>query len=220
MKNKKYLIIGLEKTLIIFEKSSISESFLIKFLLDNLNIPVCFLSNAKFFFDKPNEIKNPEIPIDDLFLDEIQSFCEYFKINTNNIILNFISPCISSYLIKKSYILKSKYRIEQFINERDLTEEIIRENDYIELRIVGSGSSFTCFLIYLIKQGRLCVIKKPHQRGDILKLIEREKNNYRMISHPFLSRFYGITEDEKFIVVEFINGETLNKIKKIILFLN
>lgn len=211
--NKKCFIIGFEQTLIILAKSSNSECFLNKLLFSNLNIPVCFLSNSKSIFDEPNEIKNREILVDSIFLEEIESLHQSFKIIRNSI-FEIISPCISGYLIKKSYLVKSKYRIEKFIEENNLSEEKIKENEYVELRIIGFGSSFICSLIYHIKQGQLYAIKKPYKQDEAPKLIEREKNNYCNISHPFLCKFYGVTENENFIVIEFIKGETLNNIKK------
>ena len=56
-----------------------------------------------------------------------------------------------------------KYRIKNFLNEleNEMKPEIFWEDDFIELRKVGFGSSFKSTLCYNIKRDELCVIKKP-----------------------------------------------------------
>ncbi|KAK8872166.1 hypothetical protein M9Y10_007928 [Tritrichomonas musculus] len=201
---KQYLIVGFEKTLIILEKSLKTESYLSELLSNNSNIPICNLSNSKL-----SSIKNLEIPVDSIFIDEIQSFEKCFtELHEKCLISQLIAPCICGYLIKKSYLSKRMYRIEQFIYNRDLTEEEITKKDYIELRSICNGSCSICSLVYHFKRGELLVIKK----NNSWKLADRELSNYREFSHPFMPAFYGISDDN--IIIEFINGKTLKNIKK------
>ena len=55
-KLERYLIIGLEKMLIIHELSSLSIHFVHNLLSINLNMNVCFLPNVKQLFDESIEI--------------------------------------------------------------------------------------------------------------------------------------------------------------------
>lgn len=46
-----------------------------------------------------------------------------------------------------------------------------------------------------------------------MKLQDREINNYMRVSHSFLPQYYGEVQHDngKFIVIEYIQGKTLNK---------
>ena len=216
--NKKYIIIGFEKTLIILEQSS---TFLQILFSTNIAMLICFLSNTKAIIEKKIKFENPEIQIDSNFMSEIESLNNCFHIYKTNKTINLfwsqIIPCISGYLIKKSYMKTKKNRIEQFIidSEMNLTPEIIDENEYVELRCIGIGSLFSCKLIYHIKREELYVIKANHEiDDDISKLAEREENNYLKIMHPFVPKYYGRVKGKDEIVIEFINGKTLENIKQ------
>ncbi|KAK8843659.1 hypothetical protein M9Y10_024722 [Tritrichomonas musculus] len=92
----------------------------------------------------------------------------------------------------------------------------MKDEDYVELRDIGIGSSFVCSLIYHILQGKLFVIKKPNgDTSEHKKLIKRERDNYQKFIHPFLPTFYGTIEDKNCIVIEFIKGQALNHINQI-----
>lgn len=175
-----------------------------------------FLSNSKYLISKLNELTNYEILVDDQFIEMIHNFDQNFtKKLKQNKILQFFTPCISGYIIKKSYMKKRQYRIENFFSNRDLVEEKINENDYIILRNVDSGSFAICALIYYIKLGQLCVIKRPlNYDHEIPKVFDREIKNYRKLFHPFIPIFYVIIDDKDYIIIEFINGKTLGHIKK------
>ncbi|KAK8876323.1 hypothetical protein M9Y10_006521 [Tritrichomonas musculus] len=215
--NQKYYLIGFEKTIILLNESSLS--FLQKLLLSNPNLPICFLTNKDDFFTK--NIKNPEIEISAVFKKEIEILSQSFNLfkGTKKMkqIWPFIVPCITGYLIKKSYSQLNKNRVLNFIEkvEKPLEKNVIKAEDYVELRNIGIGSLFSCKLIYHIKHGKLYVIKRPHFFDEELpKLIKREKDNYLQFKHPFLPKFYGTVENEEGIVIEFINGRTLNHIKQ------
>ena len=224
---KRYLILGFEKTLLIHEIDSSSFSFLHDILSINSNMPTCFLSNAKKIFSEMNEIQNQVIEIDENFNEEINILksslqCRKTK-NPNNRIWPLVIPCISGYLIKKSYLNSNEYRIQKFIHnlESHSNPEIIDEDEYIELRNVGLGFSFKCVLAYHIKRGELHVIKKPNSIDkDISKLIERETSNYSKIKHPLLPKFIAKIKDKNYLVIEYINGQELCNIKNMQLTFN
>ena len=105
---------------------------------------------------------NREIEVDCIFLEEVESLKEGLWIYTSEkpmyYIWSIIITIISSYLIKRSYLQRNKYRIEEYILESEkylkeetiIQEEIIIEEEYIELRRVGVGGSFSPSLIYHI----------------------------------------------------------------------
>ena len=215
--NQQYLIICFEKTLIILDHSS---TFLQDILSTNFNLSVCFLSNTNTIIQEKYEIKNKEIKPDSDFLDEIRNLSLELLKTTQKIskFWQFFVRCLSGYLIKKSYLRHNKNRIENFISnlEQEKIMEEINENDYVELRNVGFGSTFLCKLIFLIKSEELCVIKKPNIIDpENTKLIQREINNYINFKHPFLPDFYGKVKDNDFFIIEFINGQTLKNIDMI-----
>ena len=215
--NQKYYILGFEKTIILLKESSLS--FLQQLLSSNPNIPICFLNSKDDYFSK--NIKNPEITNNEFFKEEIKSLNNFFHLSnlTRQMkrIWKFIVPCISGYLIKKSYLQLNDHRISNFIEniEKPLENKVIKEEDCVKLRNVGKGSSFTCVLIYHIIHEKMYVIKKPNiYNAEFRKLIEREKENYLRFSHPLLPTFYGTVENKDYIVIEFINGRTLSNINK------
>lgn len=164
--NKEYLIICFEKTLIILDHSIASISFLQQILFANPDIKLCFLQDTKALLIEAFEIKNQEIEADERFIEEIKRFASICCITSENKIKqvwSIISPVISGYLIKKSYLKCKKYRIEKYITdiEKKIHPETIDESEYIELEVLETGSSFSSILIYYIKLEELCVIKKP-----------------------------------------------------------
>ena len=217
-----FLLIGFEKTLIILNQTSIS--FLTNILTKHTDLSVCFLNDTKNIIQK--KIKNHEIEIDENFIEEINSLQRIFLPKNKNKnkskiisrVLTYISPCISAYLIKKSYLQNKKYRIEKFIKSLDenSSQETMNEQDYVELRSIGKGTIFECKLIYHIKRSELYAIKKPYQiHSENRKLLDREAENYLKVRHPFLPKFYGKVLNKDYIVIDFINGQTLDSIEKI-----
>lgn len=231
--NKNYLIIGFKKTIIIHDISSASSAFLHFILSINPNICASFLSNTKNIIQQIIHFQNNEIFIELQKLEEIQSLNKAFQIKSPiNKLWSLITPTISCYLIHTSHLKTRKHRISQFISdsEKEITEnhkkevEHIKEDDYIELRIIGTGSSSRCALIYHIKKGELYVIKQTFRNNiESPKLINRETNNYSKIRFPFLPKFYGIACNQNRIngiVIEFINGQSLDNISAMALTYN
>lgn len=59
-------------------------------------------------------------------------------------------------------------------------------------------------------------IKKPYQiHSENRKLLDREAENYLKVWHPFLPKYYGKVLNKDYIVIDFINGQTLDSIEKI-----
>ncbi len=160
--------------------------------------------------------------LDDTFSKEINSFLQHFQIKNKEFesLFNFIKRSISGYLIKKSY-LKSNYdRIENYkeIINFESNDLYIEENEYIKLRIIGTGSSSYVYLIYHIEREELFAMKTYFQ-DERLKLYTREKANYEHLHHPFFPRLFGHTlmDQKESLIIEYINGKSLNEIKKLIL---
>ena len=67
-----------------------------------------------------------------------------------------------------------------------------------------------------VQNDRVYVLKKFIYSDESQKLFEREKNNYLNISHLFLPKFFcslELNEKEKFLIIEYLPGKTLNKIE-------
>ncbi|KAK8850219.1 hypothetical protein M9Y10_018343 [Tritrichomonas musculus] len=224
--NEQYLILCFEKTITIIESSIALEYIIRNKLISISNFSFCFLNDTKSIFEEKVTLGNREIKTDCIFLEELESLKEGLWIYTSEKSMSYIwsilRTSISAYLIKKSYFQRNKNRIEAFILESEkylesgqIQEEIIREEEYIELRRVGIGGSFSPLLIYHIKRGELFVIKKPYGSSEQEKLISRESENYNKIRHPFLPKYYGRVKDKNYNVIEFIEGSTLENIEKI-----
>ena len=127
-------------------------------------------------------------------------------------IWNIIADNISMYLLQKCYYDINSDRIDNFLSKENssFVEEIFNEEDFIKLRYLGIGSSFISELVYHIEKEKLFVIKKITFNDEGDKLPNRELNNYRKIKHPFIPKYYGITSKNKFLVIEYIFGETLS----------
>lgn len=211
--NKKYLIFGFEKTIIIHKQSSSTESFLQDILSLNPDISVCLLSNIDIKIEK---LKNAEV--DENFKDDIKSH--------NPFLMNYITKkkigisiilCIICYLFKLCHSKQLKKRIGQFILDiEDKTKpEDIKEDEYINIKKVGNGSMFECILIYNMKKDDLQLIKRPlFVHFEHCKLISREQLNYQKMRHPFIPKYFGKVKNTNHIVIEYINGQTMNNIHK------
>ena len=218
-----YMILGFEKTLIIQEYSEKIDSLLTQIYEINYEISVCFLSNQDNSKGKSNNFEKEIKKLSDYF---VQNLLFTSSQNTMKKTWGKIVPCISAYLIKKSYFKLNKNRIKQFIldvkNKTNSIEFDIDENEYVELRDMAGGT-FMCTLIYHIKNEELYVIKKQHIIDiDAPRWIDREKTNYTKIKHPFMPKYYGQVKNKNknYIVIEYINGKTLDNIKKMQLNIN
>lgn len=214
-----YYAISFSETIIIIKKSLLNQ--LKNLFSSHTNLNICFSSksialNLKNYID----ISYNESYYDDFFIEEIDSLKDHiaiknssdsdFQINTE------IKSCISGYLIKESYA--QTYENELDINDQNVSRsnKIFKENDYIELRLLGIGSIFKTYLIYLIPHKKLCVIKKPNIiTTETEKLMKREYNNYLKLKCQFLPKFYGIVQNTNYLIIEFINGKDLDNIKSI-----
>lgn len=151
----KYLIIAYEKTIIILKQSKIS--FLHAILYYNTDKLACFLGEAeKNIIDlvSLDKIKNRLIKTDDLFLYEIEKFTSKINIKKKQFyrIWKIIAPCITGYLIKKGYLQTNLDRFRIFYTSNDISQqtENIDENEYVELRNLGSGCNSVVFLAYFL----------------------------------------------------------------------
>lgn len=140
--------------------------------------------------------------------------------NANLTTWKAIVPYISGYLIKHSYLKLNKMdRFSEFKSNININTEYPKdwnEDDYFELREIGTGSIFIVHLIYEIERGELFALKKPHIFSEETdKLYKREVDNYKNIKHPLIPKFYGTIKSKRYLFIEFINGLPLNIVKEI-----
>ena len=224
-----YFFIGFEKTIIIINLASL---ILLKPLFsNNSDLSICFLSNDQDIFNQFIDLPYKRIDLDSNYISEIKNFHKNFNFHPirrddSSIIkiLNSISLCISSYLILKSHQKLKKNRIQKYFmsfgEERII--DLYEEEEFIQLRLIGSGSIFMTFLYYFIEKEELFVIKKPYVQSDkIHDLMKREIenyfniNNYLNINLIFFSQLFGIIKDKNYLIIEFIEGKELSQIEKL-----
>lgn len=130
-------------------------------------------------------------------------------------------------MIKKSYVENknifisrldqndSNINIEKDQNFSDNSKQY-EESEFIELRMIGIGSSFTVYLFYHIEQETLFAVKKfDISNREMSKLVEREIANYKQITnHQFLPKLYGTIKDKKYPIIDYIDGIPLTSIKQ------
>ncbi|KAK8837057.1 hypothetical protein M9Y10_037106 [Tritrichomonas musculus] len=214
-----HFIIGFEKTIIIVHKSKLSLLHQLFSYKSKLNIS--FLSQSKKEFDSFINIQYDESEITHVLDEEISKFNSYFFIN--HIYISFFSlwkailPCISGYLIKKSYSKLSTNRIQAFYQSDNNSSSVdIKDDDiYIRLHNIGFGSYGTVSLNYYINKEELFAKKMFNYEYEGSKLYEREVFNYSRIKHPLIPKFIGKNDKKKMIAIEFINGHTLRNIIRI-----
>ena len=221
----KYFIIGFKRTIIVIKQMSIT--FISDLFSNNSNLIICFLSNAKQIFDQYYKIKYNLLEYDSIFGNDIFNFnmrVEIINLLHTPITRQFLQiwksilSCISGYLIKQSYSKLNHNRFQDFYQKEKYKSALnnLSDEDYIILRTIGNGSTFNAFLIYEIEMEEIFVLKNPNQyNNEIPKLFEREKNNYKVISHPLLPKYYGSIDEKKSLIIEYINGHTLLSIEKI-----
>ena len=205
-----YIIIGFKKTIIIVEKSSFS--MLHPLLSSNPNINICFLSKISGIDITFNNKSKLYEYGDQFFKTEITNFNEELLLSNSSDekmkkIWRYISPCISGYLIKEGYEKTNINRLDNFINFEKMLETktfdsipIIREEEFIELRQIGSGTVFLVYLIYHIEREELFALKKSLLNdSEIEKLREREIDNFIKVQHPFLPKLIGVGENKEYL---------------------
>ena len=196
-------------------------------LLDQNNISILVFENTLIFIDQDDldnlRLNDLDISIlsfrdiykDSFFKEENQQLESKFKIKqvdeTFKRIWSIISWRITGYLIKKSYEKTKKNRA---LSQNQDSERItVNRDDFVVLRKLGSSSSSNVDLIFHFERCELMAMKTPIIINvDQPKLFYREKKNYSEISHPFLPKFYDTPNKEKYLVMEYINGQTLDHI--------
>lgn len=130
--------------------------------------------------------------------------------------MEIIITLIEIFFFNKSYQKITNNRIESFFADPLFQFENFNKNDYIELKFLGAGFLFSCTLAYHIEKEILIVIKKKQTNHiEFDKLLKRETYNYTKIRHPFISKFYGKTVEDEYLVIEFIKDQTLLNIKNL-----
>ena len=220
--NKELFFIGFEKTVIIINQNSLS--FLEQLFKYNSDLSFCFLPNKQENFGHSFNIQFNEIQSDNIFLEEIDSLNQQLNIKNRKEITSpiraiwkQIKVCISGYLIKKSYSKINQKRLKKFYSRLGKKDTKINydEDEFIILRKIGLGTFFITELVYNIEKEELFIIKKPLKLDpEIDKLMKRELNNYSIINHMFLPKFYGTINKKNYLVIEFINGQSLLQIKE------
>ena len=96
---------------------------------------------------------------------------------------------------------------------KKIEEKTLNNNEYIILRDLGNMNN-VC-LMYHIELEQLFVLK-IFLDENVEKLFERERLNYQRIKHPFFPKYYGTAQyhSYKAIVIEYIQGKTIDKIEE------
>ena len=220
-KENLHFIIGFYNTIIV-----IKDSFLnIMKSIFSKNIQISFLNDSKNAFDKYidlNYIENANI---NYLKGEITCFNQELllspstkqKFPETTKIWSMIRSCISGYFIKSAYFKLQKNRIVEFSKKSEIPKNIriYEEDEFIELRFIENGSLFSIYLVYLIENEEIVIIKRPLLNSETSKLVKREIRNYTIMNHPNIPKFYGTTKNNECILIEYIYGSNLSNIKKI-----
>ena len=142
---------------------------LLKYLFSHFllvqKVNICFLNNkSKKNFAKHVKIEYIEILKDQQFEKEIKIFNQELTKNQNQglifELLNKIKACISSYLIKESYFKLPIDRFNTFIHEKkEYKYHVFKKNEYL---ILNNLSNFDTYLIYILNEKKLAVLKKQN----------------------------------------------------------
>lgn len=208
-----YFIICFNFTIIIILRSHLQN--LLYLLSKKQNLDIYFLNNAKDKFNLKISYNEKKFPEEFDISDFNQNLC-LKKRNHPKIWDKYIVPCISEYLIMSSFEKKSD-RFNDFSNTQNQFEkqEKVKEKEYIFIRDISSTDLFSIKLIYHIETQLMFVIKFPIGT-EHLELIQRESEYYqnKNLLHPLLPKFFGTTT-EGYIIIEYIKGKTLDKIKEL-----
>ncbi|KAK8841993.1 hypothetical protein M9Y10_026206 [Tritrichomonas musculus] len=175
-------------------------------------------NNSKKATDSISTLADNIIHLNMTQQEELESFSQNIQIKHKNLqsLWNKIKRCILFSLLQKSHQSYSKNdRVEYYVNNKDkkINEIRILANEYISLRSIGTGNSYA-YLIYYILEEKLFVMKIFREDKEEEKLYEREHCNYQKLFHPFMPRYIGYIEENghKYLVIEYIEGVTLNNI--------
>lgn len=215
-----------DKTIIIVLKTNIS--FLQNFFTDQKDSLIITISDeipeilSKYTQINERESNEMREIYDNITTNEYSKFLSFFlvKYPAKEAICEIwieIRRSILSFIVKKSYCKLNNDHNRNFKeNEKEDNLEITLNNhNYIKIKHLGTGSSLVD-LIYHIEHEQLLALKRCQEETF---LIEREKRNYKMIDHPFITKYYGAGEigKDNFLLVEYINGVSLNNIKELCL---
>ena len=203
------LIVGFKNTIIIITRSLI---YLLNQIFNiNTKTKIYFLENTKDILNQHIIIQNPQIECDDY----LKKLINEFNKNALNQIDISIRSCITGFLILQGFAKLNKNQTFSYILRNETYEpKKFDENDYIELDLIGTGSSNIVRLIFLIETQDLCVIKKlnPYSRYE---LHERELNNYKKLFQiPWIPKLYGTDYKNECLIIQYIKGNTLDIIEE------
>ena len=219
----------IEKNLFIIEQSKIRQ-FLFFFERNSLTTIYAATKNVR---NKINQSLNLPLRFADSkemkYIDEeIENFSNEINIiintknadNNKNQMFKFIQLIIkniSGFLIQKSYY-KSKifdrvHHSKEYFSSNNEIEEI-NQNLYIKLRLLDPKYR-NIYLVYHKKRKELLILKLfiDENAGN---LFQCECDNYQKIHYPLFPKYLGYTEylSHKGIIIEYINGITLNRINE------
>lgn len=215
--HKKYYFICYDYKLIIFLPNSESDLSAFISFLDNTN-------SRKYFFKNSSTLAHYSKNINNIFLLEIERFSTQFFIENEECqhIWSLIVPCICGFLIKAGYknskVNHYKFSKEEFKEHQEKVDP--RNKSFVELRYLGKGSAGSVSLIYYFPKQMVFALKAANDCQ--YELIERERENYLNLQFPLFVKYYGyfLIDEKKCLLLEFVQGQTLNEIDLSILSLS
>ncbi|KAK8847117.1 hypothetical protein M9Y10_019697 [Tritrichomonas musculus] len=186
---------------------------------DDLTLPSIFtrFEESDKYFIQNCDIQFETDAVNEKFFNEIRNFSNEFMILNEKMrpFWNIVVNCLSGFLIKKGYQNSrnkhEKYLNEDFVEYKEERKTIVNKS-YIKLRDLGKGSGGMVELIYHIPKEEIFALKMPNAESQHLN--ERERRNYLNIRYPFIVPYIGyikFANKPKYLLLEYIEGETLNK---------
>ena len=208
-KEGEYLIICLKGTVIIISNSDFS---LIQEFFDNHKDSTIFILSKSIagLFSDQFHINFPKYSIPFKTYNFLKE--EQLRKGWNPII-----KCIFSYLVERCLKNDVKNdRIQNFECYSNLNEIKLSNENFFIAKHLTNGSSSLIDLIYNFEKKDIMILKSFSEDSKS-KLFNREHNNYLNISHPFIPKYYGCAtcnEKKNSLVIEYINGQSLEKIEE------
>ena len=218
-----YLICYDYKTIVINRSSLISHFF--PFISQNQNASIyCFSEQIKNEMIEVSKEFHLNFCDNSLLYYRISNFSSKLTISKGKMnenlfikignIWTIIRRCISGFLLAKSLNNSSIDRIDKCdeLFQSKVSEINLRKEEYLSLSFYANGSSGSVDLIYLIEAEELLIMKFFYRNKE--KVYKREIENYKNFHHPLCPRFYGAgkMDLQNYILIEFIQGETLEKV--------
>ncbi|KAK8843898.1 hypothetical protein M9Y10_024980 [Tritrichomonas musculus] len=235
-KNEEYIVICFEKVITLISKSNFH--FLQKFFTNHHDSNMITISEEiheiinlnKYGIVNEKESKEMKETYDYILRNERSRFLLYFMIQYPSDedmieIWKELRLIILCFIIKRSYLKINQNRFHHFneienenkeIKEINEIKEItLNKHDYIKIKHLGLETSIV-ELIYHIEFEELFAMK-IFNGNENSRLIEREKRNYKILDHPLIPKCYyiGTVNREEFILIEYIKGKSLDKIKEL-----